>query len=102
MDIGKILFNYNKRGIMLKPLKSKSYCDHILSSLIMGLTITPKLAASYWGCYCLSQRIGELKRRKHDIFSIKARGGKYHEYSQSPAMRKKSKQLEAKINKLYV
>jgi hypothetical protein len=69
----------------------------------MGLTITPKIAADYWGCYCLSQRIGELKQRGHDIFSIRVRcgWGKYHEYSQSPVMRQKSRKLEKKINKIY-
>ena len=50
--------------------------DHILEHLQAGAEITPLLALRLYGCFALSQRIGELKRLGHDIETVMTREGR--------------------------
>ena len=50
---------------MSKPTQ----CDQILAALEGGCTLTVLDALRDFGCYALSQRCGELKKKGHDIKS---------------------------------
>jgi Helix-turn-helix domain len=55
-----------------------SQSNQILEHLKQGHSITVTQALSMFGCYALSQRIGDLKRQGHNIVSkmIKTAAGK--------------------------
>lgn len=44
-------------------------CDEILQYLKRGKTLTVADALARFGCYALSQRVGELRRQGEDIVS---------------------------------
>ena len=50
--------------------------DLILQHLRHGDSITPIQALELYGCFALSQRIGELKRLGNDIETILVRNGR--------------------------
>jgi hypothetical protein len=61
-------------------LKAGSQCDRLLAHLARRRTINPNQALSLYGVRALSQRMGELKRRGHQIQSelitVRGRFGK--------------------------
>lgn len=50
--------------------------DLILRHLMRGESLTPIQALDLYGCFALSQRIGELKRLGHDIETVMTRAGR--------------------------
>lgn len=52
--------------------------DQILAHLQRGESITPLDALQLYGCFALSQRIGELKRLGHPIASELVKDGRKH------------------------
>ena len=60
--------------------------DRILRHLQAGRSITPLEALDLYGCFALSQRIGELKRLGHPIDAMVVRNGRkqYARYQMRP------------------
>lgn len=50
--------------------------DRILAHLLRGDSITPIDALNLYGCFALSQRVGELKRMGHDIETVPVANGR--------------------------
>lgn len=50
--------------------------DRILEHLKRGDSITPLAALELYGCFALSQRIGELKRLGYEIETVMTRQGR--------------------------
>ena len=61
---------------------SQSQCELVLTHLKAGGSLTVAEALSRFGCYALSQRIGELKRAGHPIRSemVKLNGKRVARY----------------------
>jgi hypothetical protein len=59
------------------PLKAGSQCEVILRWLVSGHSLTVAQAFRKWDITAAGQRIGELKRRGHEIEGemVKTRGG---------------------------
>lgn len=75
------------------PLSPDSQSSKLLAHLVSGHTITPLQALSRFGVMALSQRIGFLKSRGHDIRSELVTVGKKRiaRYSMCPGWRYSSK-----------
>jgi hypothetical protein len=60
------------------PAKNPSQCSEILTHLQSGKTLTPVEALDLFGCFSLSQRVTELRRRGHSIVTsmIELKSGK--------------------------
>lgn len=50
--------------------------DQILEHLLRGESLTPITALELFGCFALSQRVGELKRMGHDIETVPVANGR--------------------------
>jgi hypothetical protein len=85
---------------MKQPLNKSGHCANILKCMFLGWKLTPEIAAKnmYPHCHCLSQRIGDLIRRGHQIQKTKADMG-YMIYWQYPVDSKRSMEMEGLINK---
>lgn len=93
----------NLQDKKLRPLKAGTHCYNILSVLLSGITLTDLVASNFNpSCFCLSQRIGDLKKRGHNIQGVKSEGGPYFRYWIYPVDIQKSKKIEEKINEEYM